>query len=52
MTRHSSAALPIAFVVLRILLVLNWIFAACILGLLAYTFVNESWTMRALGVSG
>lgn len=52
MTRQSSVALPIAFVVLRILIVLNWIFGACIFALLAYTFINEAWTMRALGVSG
>ena len=48
--RHSTA-LPIAYVVLRILILLNWIWGACILGLLAYTFVNEPWTMRALGVT-
>ena len=34
MTRHYSAALPIAFVVLRILIVLNWLFGAAILVLL------------------
>ena len=49
--RHSTA-LPIAFVVLRILIVLNWFFGACIAALLAFTFVNEPWTMRALGVTG
>lgn len=52
MSRSHSAALPIAYVVLRILIVLNWLFGACILALLAYTFANEPWTMRALGVSG
>ncbi len=52
MSRSYSAALPIAYVVLRILMVLNWFFGACILALLAFTFVNEPWTMRALGVSG
>lgn len=46
-----SAALPIAYVVLRILIVLNWLFGACILALLVYTFVNEPWTMRALEVT-
>ena len=51
MPRSYSAALPIAYVVLRILIVLNWFFGACILGLLVYTFVNEAWTMKALGVS-
>jgi hypothetical protein len=49
--RHSSA-LPIAWITLRILILLNWIWGACILGLLVYTFINEPWTMRALGVSG
>lgn len=48
----KSAALPIAYVLLRILILLNWFFGACIFALLAYTFVNEPWTMRALGVSG
>ena len=52
MSRSHSAALPIAYVVLRILILLNWFFGACILALLAYTFINEPWTMRALGVSG
>ncbi|MFL6758966.1 DUF2975 domain-containing protein [Sphingomonas sp.] len=51
MTRPASVALPIAFVVLRILIVLNWLFGACILALLVYTFINEPWTMLALGVS-
>jgi hypothetical protein len=52
MSRSYSAALPIAFVLLRILVVLNWLLGAAILALLAFTFVNETWTMRALGVSG
>lgn len=47
----KSTALPIAWVLLRILILLNWFFGACVLGLLAYTFVNEAWTMRALGVA-
>ena len=37
MSRPYSAALPIAYVVLRILIVLNWLFGAAILALLAYT---------------
>lgn len=52
MTRHPSVALPIAYGALRILIVLNWLFGACILTLLVATFVNGPWTMRALGVSG
>ena len=46
-----SAALPIAYVALRILIVVNWLLGVCILGLLIYTFVNEPWTMRALEVT-
>ena len=41
--KHSTA-LPIAWITLRILIVLNWLFGACILALLIYTFVNEPWT--------
>jgi len=52
MTRPSSVALPIAWVTLRILVVLNWVFCACILALLIYTFIDEPWTMKALGVAG
>jgi hypothetical protein len=52
MTRPSSLALPIAWVTLRVLVVLNWVFCACILALLVYTFINEPWTMKALGVAG
>ena len=46
-----SAALPIAYVFLRILILLNWFFGACVAALLAFTFVNEPWTMKALGVT-
>ena len=52
MAKVYSAALPIAYVTLRILIVLNWVFGAAIFGLLVYTFVNEPWTMKALGVTG
>ena len=48
----SSTALPLAWAILRIMIVLNWIYGACVAGLLAYTFVNEPWTMKALGVTG
>ena len=45
---HQSAALPIAYVVLRILIILNWVFGAIILGLLIFSFVNEPFLLRAL----
>lgn len=50
--RSLSSALPIAHAVLRSLIVLNWLFGACILGLLIYTFIDPLWMAKALGVSG
>jgi len=46
----SSAALPIAYGVLRILIVLNWLMAAAILALLFVT-PNERWIMSAFKLS-
>jgi hypothetical protein len=46
MTRHYSAALPIAYIVLRILIVLNWLLGAAILVLL-FISPNEQWIMSA-----
>ena len=46
----SSAALPIAHVVLRILIVMNWVTAAAILALL-FVVPNEQWIMSALDLS-
>ena len=45
---RKSVALPTAYVVLRILIVLNWFYGACILAILTYSFVNEPFLMRAL----
>jgi Protein of unknown function (DUF2975) len=45
----SSAALPIAHVVLRILIVLNWLFGAAIATLLV-AMPTGRWVMSALGV--
>ena len=42
----SSAALPIAHVALRILIILNWVMGAAILALLV-ALPNEQWIMRA-----
>ena len=42
----SSAALPIAYFVLRILIVVNWLGGVAILALLAVT-PNEQWIMQA-----
>ena len=46
----SSAALPIAYVVLRILIVLNWLGGAAILALLV-VMPNEQWIMSAFKLS-
>jgi hypothetical protein len=46
----SPAALPIAHVVLRILIVLNWVFGAAILALLLVT-PHEQWIMRAFKIA-
>ena len=46
----SSAALPIAYFVLRVLIVLNWLMGAAILALLVIT-PNEQWIMAAFKLS-
>jgi hypothetical protein len=46
----SSAALPIAYAVLRILIVANWLMAAGILALLV-VLPNERWIMSAFHLS-
>ena len=50
MSRSYSAALPIAYVVLRILIVLNWLYGAAILVLLL-VMPNEQWIMSAFKIS-
>ena len=46
----SSAALPIAHVVVRILIVLNWVMGAAILAML-FVLPNERWIMAAFKLS-
>jgi hypothetical protein len=48
MSKSPSAILPTAYVVLRLLILLNWLYAACLLALLSYSFINEPFLMRAL----
>jgi hypothetical protein len=50
MSNRRSTALPVAYVTLRILIVLNWVYGAAVFGLLAFTFVNEPWFMKAIDV--
>jgi Na+-transporting methylmalonyl-CoA/oxaloacetate decarboxylase gamma subunit len=46
----SSAALPVAYAVLRILIVVNWLMGAAILALLV-VMPNEQWIMAAFKIS-
>lgn len=47
---YSSAALPIAYVVLRILIVVNWLVGAMILGLLV-VLPNQQWIMSSFDMT-
>src|SRR6478672_3805960 len=47
---HRSKALQASWIVLRVLIVLNWISGVLIFVLLAATFQTGQWTWRALGV--
>lgn len=50
MSRSHSAALPIAYVVLRVLMILNWLMGAAILFLLLVA-PHEQWIMRSFDLS-
>ena len=50
MSRSYSAALPIAYVVLRTLIILNWLVGIAILALLV-VMPNEQWIMSAFKLS-
>ena len=50
MARTLNAALPVAYVVLRILIVLNWVYGAAILTLLLL-MPNREWIMSAFDLS-
>jgi hypothetical protein len=51
MPRSFPAALPVARIVLKLLVVLNWLYAAVVLAILAGLVSNPAWTMTALGFS-
>ena len=46
---RDGAALQISHLVLRILVVLNWVYAAIVLAILVGMFVAVRWTMTAIG---
>ena len=50
MSRSDSAALPVAYVVLRILIILNWLSGAAILVLLVFMPTRE-WIMSAFKIA-
>ena len=50
MSRPLSTALPIAYIGLRTLIVLNWIYGAIVLAILVGMFAAPQWTVMALGV--
>ena len=47
--KHSSV-LPVAWVTLRTLIVMNWVYGALIFSFLLISFQAEQWTWQALGV--
>ena len=50
MSRAKSAALPVAYVTLRILVVLNWVYGAAVLGLVVFANTYPAWFMKAIDV--
>ena len=48
---RQSSALPVTWIALRILILLNWLSGAAILALLTATIVAERWTFAALGIT-
>src|SRR6476659_10634893 len=50
MSRPPATALPIAHGGLRLLIVLNWLYAAVVLAILVGMFVAGQWTRTALGI--
>jgi hypothetical protein len=50
MSRNEFPALPIAYVVLRILIILNWLYGAAVFGLVVFANSYPSWFMKAIDV--
>jgi hypothetical protein len=50
MPRSSSTALPVAYGVLRLLIVLNWLYGAVVLAILVGLCAAGQWTLTALGI--
>jgi hypothetical protein len=52
MTQPYGDALSVSRKALRVLITLNWVFGAGILGLLLWTLVAGAWVARAIGADG
>jgi hypothetical protein len=50
MAQARSTALPVAYVALRILIVLNWLYGAAVLGLVMFANTYPAWFMKAIDV--
>ena len=50
MPKSQSTALPIAYIVLRVLIVVNWLYGAAVLGLVVFANSYPSWFMKAIDV--
>src|SRR5690349_9190776 len=50
MAVDRSTLLPVAYIVLRILTLLNWLYGVAILGLVVFANTNPAWFMRAIDV--
>jgi hypothetical protein len=50
MTKPGSTAPPVAYVSLRILIVVNWLYGAAILGLVIFANSYPAWFMKAIDV--
>ena len=50
MSKKQSTVLPIAYVSLRILIVLNWLYGAAVLGLVIFANANPDFFRRAIDV--
>lgn len=49
MTRSAQRLLPTAYVVLQLLIVLNWLYGAAVLGLVIFANANPAWFLKAIG---
>jgi hypothetical protein len=47
-----SAALPVAWITLRIMITLVWVVFGCTIGLLAFSFLDEDGASKFLGLGG